>query len=79
MSGRSRYGRSRNDGGMVPKGTSTSQPVAPRVGSSCSVSLACEAGPFLGGREAADRKLHVRGQSQGKRFPTGSLGCSCQG
>lgn len=53
--------------GMVWKGTSsdaftTSQPVAPCLGSSCSMSLACESRPFCSiraGGEAPERKRYV--------------------
>lgn len=59
---------------MVPKGTSTSQPVAPRVGSSCSVSLACEAGPFLGVGKLLTGNFMFVGSRRANVFPQEVLG-----
>lgn len=72
--------------GIIWKGTSssdfrTSQHVAPCLGSSCSMSLACESGPFCstGGWGSFWKETLCSGAIRANVFPTVSFGCSCQG
>lgn len=77
VSGRGSYGRSRNDGGLSPKGTSSPDfrylsmwlhawdPVVPWAWP-----VSQDPSVALGVGEAPAGKLHAHGQTQGTHFPT---------